>query len=65
MKILIGLGLIAVGCWQFYAAIQYSKFLRHHAGKGTSPFALVATYFGYVAAIAFVVVGISVMFNKF
>lgn len=65
MKILIGFGLIAIGCWQLYAAIQYSKFLKHHAGKGTSPFTLAAAYFGYVAAVAFVVVGIGVMFNKF
>ena len=62
LQIVVGILIIALGCWQLYASRNVFHRLRTSGGPETSPFIAYGLWYGFLFGILLIGAGIGVLF---
>ncbi|EOT38119.1 hypothetical protein [Enterococcus columbae] len=63
LETLVGLVLVILGGYEFYAVLKAFKYTKKHGNKNTSPFLPLGLYSGTVFGLTLVGFGVSLIFH--
>lgn len=55
----------ALGIFEFYQTRQYTRYITHHGGAGTSPFALITVFTSGVFGGLMIIGGVGILIHMF